>query len=587
MPIWKIVTTRWKRITLILVVVSAGFLSFRAAEDYYFEVSKNLDIFTTLFRDVNTYYVDSVQPGDLMKKGIDAMLRTLDPYTVFIPESDVEDYRMTHISAEYGGIGALVHERDGAIEVSEVYEGFPAQKAGIQVGDHILSVNGMSTTGRKVDDVTEVMKGQKGTSVRLSLQREGVAQPFEKVIVRDEIKFKNVPYFGKISDKVGYIRLTQFLENSAAEVREALVTLQQDSGLQAVVLDLRGNGGGLLKEAVDIVNLFVDKGQKIVSQKGKVREMNIDYTANKTAVDTVIRVAVLVDRGSASASEIVTGAIQELDRGVVIGQRSFGKGLVQQTYPLSYNSLLKVTIAKYYTPSGRCIQALDYSHRSAEGVVNKVADTLINEFRTRNGRSVFDGSGVYPDVYTDPTYYSPLAVALISNFVFFDYANKYFREHASIAPAKEFRLTDSEYEDFVRFVQTRKYDYTDKSERKLEELAKALEHDKHLDAVQGAYDQLKRQLADYKKNDLNNHRTEIKEILEEEIAARYYYQRGRTEADFKYDQEMKKAIEVLMNPVQVASILRGDGPYKVIGKPGSEAYAKAVQERQENEEGDN
>ncbi|HRS39739.1 MAG TPA: S41 family peptidase, partial [Bacteroidia bacterium] len=398
MPIWKIVTMRWKRITLILVVVSAGFLSFRAAEDYYFEVSKNLDIFTTLFRDVNTYYVDSVQPGDLMKKGIDAMLRTLDPYTVFIPESDVEDYRMTHISAEYGGIGALVHERDGAIEVSEVYEGFPAQKAGIQVGDHILSVNGMSTTGRKVDDVTEVMKGQKGTSVRLSLQREGVAQPFEKVIVRDEIKFKNVPYFGKISDKVGYIRLTQFLENSAAEVREALVTLKQDSGLQAVVLDLRGNGGGLLKEAVDIVNLFVDKGQKIVSQKGKVREMNIEYTANKTAVDTVIRVAVLVDRGSASASEIVTGAIQELDRGVVIGQRSFGKGLVQQTYPLSYNSLLKVTIAKYYTPSGRCIQALDYSHRSAEGVVNKVADTLINEFRTRNGRSVFDGSGVYPDV---------------------------------------------------------------------------------------------------------------------------------------------------------------------------------------------
>ncbi|MFZ7152985.1 MAG: S41 family peptidase, partial [Bacteroidota bacterium] len=462
-----------------------------------------------------------------------------------------------------------------------------AQKAGIQVGDHILSVNGMSTTGRKVDDVTEVMKGQKGTSVRLSLQREGVSQPFEKVIVRDEIKFKNVPYFGKISDKVGYIRLTQFLENSAAEVREALVTLKQDSGLQAVVLDLRGNGGGLLKEAVDIVNLFVDKGQKIVSQKGKVREMNIEYTANKTAVDTVIRVAVLVDRGSASASEIVTGAIQELDRGVVIGQRSFGKGLVQQTYPLSYNSLLKVTIAKYYTPSGRCIQALDYSHRSAEGVVNKVADTLINEFRTRNGRSVFDGSGVYPDVYTDPTYYSPLAVALINNFVFFDYANKYFREHASIAPAKEFRLTDSEYEDFVRFVQTRKYDYTDKSERKLEELAKALEHDKHLDAVQGAYDQLKRQLADYKKNDLNNHRTEIKEILEEEIAARYYYQRGRTEADFKYDQEMKKAIEVLMNPVQVASILRGDGPYKVIGKPGSEAYAKAVQERQENEEGDN
>lgn len=574
-----------KRMLIILAIAAGSFVSLSFVEDYYFEVSKNLDIFTMVFRDINVYYVDSLQPGDLMKKGIDAMLKTLDPYTVFIPESDVEDYKMTHISAEYGGIGALVHQRKGEIEISEVYEGFPAQKSDVRVGDIIISVNGNTTAGRKVDAITDFMKGQKGTSVKLVIRREGVAQPIEKTIVRDEIKFKNVPYYGMINETTGFIKLTQFLENSAEEVKQALIELKKNPQMKSVILDLRGNGGGLLKEAVDIVNIFVDKNQKIVSQKGKIREMNVDYFASKTAVDTEIPVAVLVDKGSASASEIVTGALQELDRGVIIGQRSFGKGLVQQTYNLSYNTLLKVTIAKYYTPSGRCIQALDYTHRNSDGSVYKVPDSLITEFKTRNGRSVYDGSGIFPDLYTDADYYSNLAMSLFSNYLLFDYANKYYRDHQAIPLAKDFRMSDAEYNEFINFLQGKEYSYTDPSEKKLKELKQAAEKEKHYNAIQKEFASLEKRMMENKGQDLNSHREEIREILEGEIAARYYFQKGRLETGFKYDSEVKMADSILTNQSIYASILKGDGNFKVIGKPGSEVQAKANKDSEE--EGEN
>jgi carboxyl-terminal processing protease len=567
------------------VIVISSLVTYSFVEDYYFEVSKNLDIFTTLFRDVNIYYVDSLQPGELMKNGIDAMLRTLDPYTVYIPESEIEDYKMTHISAEYGGIGALVHQRNGQIEVSEIYEGFPAQKADVRVGDKIITVNGNSTTGRQVDAVTDFMKGQKGTTVKIVLQREGSDQPLEKTIIRDEIKFKNVPYFGMVGPHTGYIKLTQFLENSADEVKQALTTLKANPEMKNVILDLRGNGGGLLKESVDIVNLFVGKNEKIVSQKGKIKEMNMDYFASKTPVDTEIPVSVLVDRGSASASEIVTGALQELDRGVIVGQRSFGKGLVQQTYNLSYNTLLKVTIAKYYTPSGRCIQALDYTHRAIDGSVVKVADSLITEFKTKNGRSVYDGSGIFPDLYTDPDYYRNLAMAMFSNYLFFDYANYYYRSHPSISPAKDFNLTEAEYQEFTRFLQDKKYEYTDRSEKKMKELKAAVEKDKNMQSLKEEIALLEKKMQESKKRDLENHHDELKQILEGEIASRYYYQKGRLEAGFKYDPEVKKAVSLLENQTLYASILKGEGAYKVIGKPGSEVQAKANSEREEVEDG--
>ena len=573
-----------KKLVIVLAIACGSLISLGFVEDYYFEVSKNLDIFTTVFRDINVYYVDSLQPGDLMKKGIDAMLRTLDPYTVYIPESDIEDYKMTHISSEYGGIGALVHQRNGDIEISEIYEGFPAQKSDVRVGDKIISVNGNVTLGRRVDDITDFMKGQKGTSVKLVLKREGSQTLIEKTIVRDEIKFKNVPYYGMINENVGYIKLSQFLENSSDQVKEALVELKLNPKLKGIIFDLRGNGGGLLKESVDIVNLFVDKNQKIVSQKGKIKEMNIDYFASKTAVDPDIPITVLVDRGSASASEIVTGAMQELDRGVIIGQRSFGKGLVQQTYNLSYNTLLKVTIAKYYTPSGRCIQALDYTHRNSDGSVYKVPDSLISEFKTKNGRIVFDGSGIFPDIYSDPDYYSTVAIALLNNYIFFDYANKYFREHSSIAGSKDFKLTEAEYDEFVRFAEIKKYSYTDKSEKKLQELKQAAEKDKHYDAIKNEFSQLENRMMEYKKKDLTNHHDEIKSILEGEISARYYYQKGRLENSFRNDPDVKKAADILLNQNLYSSILKGDGQYKVIGKPGSEVQAKANSEREEDDD---
>lgn len=574
---------RRKKAVLISAVIVSTSVSLAFVEDYYFEVSKNLDIYTTLFRDVNMYYVDSVQPGELMKKGIDAMLGSLDPYTVFIPESDIEDYRMTHVSAEYGGIGALVHQRDGKIEISEIYEGFPAQKSGLKVGDQILSVNGNSTLERRVEDVTNFMKGQKATSVVLKIKRDGLDQPLDVTIVRDEIKFKNVPYYGMVNSTTGYIKLTQFLENSADEVKQALVELKKNPQMTSLVLDLRGNGGGLLRDAVDIVNLFVDEGQKIVSQRGKIREMNMEYFATRTAVDPTIPLVVLIDRGSASASEIVTGAMQELDRGVVIGQRTFGKGLVQQTYNLSYNTLMKVTIAKYYTPSGRCIQALDYSHRASDGSVAKVPDSLINEFKTKGNRLVYDGSGIFPDIYTDPRSYSTLSQALIRNYHIFDYANKFAREHDSIKPAKEFSLSEDQYQDFIKYLDGKSYEYTDQSELQLEKFREAAKKDKRFAALNSEFEAIKTKLENDKKRDLLNKHNELKEILEGEISARYYYQKGRLENSFMNDADLKKALEILNDKATYTGILRGDGEYRVIGKPGSVAQAKALEEREEDD----
>lgn len=578
---WK----RHKKNLIIGTIVVGSAVSLSFVEDYYFEVSKNLDIYTTLFRDVNMYYVDSVQPGALMKKGIDAMLGSLDPYTVFIPESDIEDYRMTHVSAEYGGIGALVHQRDGRIEISEIYDGFPAQKSGLKVGDQILSVNGNSALERRVDDVTNFMKGQKATSVKLMIKREGVDQPMEFTIVRDEIKFKNVPYYGMINSSTGYIKLTQFLENSAEEVKQALVDLKKNPEMKSLILDLRGNGGGLLRDAVDIVNLFVDEGQKIVSQRGKIREMNMEYFATRTAIDPDIPLVVLIDRGSASASEIVTGAMQELDRGVVVGQRTFGKGLVQQTYNLSYNTLMKVTIAKYYTPSGRCIQALDYSHRASDGSVAKVPDSLISEFKTKGNRIVYDGSGIFPDVYTDPRSYSNLSQALFKNYLVYDYANKFARENDSITNAKDFELSEDQYQSFVNYLKDKSYEYTDHSEVKLEEFKTAAQKDERLAFLTSEFEAIKKKLADDKKQDLQKKHDEIKQVLEGEISARYYYQKGRLETSFKKDLDLIQAIEILNDKTKYDNILKGVGDYKVIGKPGSAAQAKALEERELDDEG--
>ncbi len=545
-----------KKIKNIIIVVTIVFTTFLTTGfvDSYFEVSKNLDIFATLFRELNIYYVDETNPGKLMKTGIDAMLESLDPYTNYIPESEIEDYRyMT--TGQYGGIGALVRQQGDYIVISEPYEGFPAQKVDLRAGDKILKVNDIDVKGKNTEEMGKVLKGQPNTVVKLLVEREGEKKPLEKVISREEIKIKSVPYFGMVANDIGYIKLTGFTESAANEVKNALSELKKNPSLKSIVFDLRGNPGGLLKEAVDIVNVFVDKGTEIVSTRGKVKEWDKNHKAVTNPIDTNIPIAVLIDRGSASASEIVSGSLQDLDRAIVIGQRSYGKGLVQQPRPLSYNSQLKVTVAKYYTPSGRCIQALDYTHRNEDGSVDKVPDSLITAFKTKNGRIVYDGGGIAPDITVEQAKYSNILTSLMQKNLIFDYATKYRIAHPTLPSAKDFKLTDAEYDEFVSFLKDKNYEYSTKSEKKLEELKTSATEDKTIDALSADIDALKTKIAETKKQDLMTYKIEIKQFIEEEIASRYYFQNGRLEASLKDDPELKMAIETLNDNAKYSKIL--------------------------------
>ncbi len=540
---------------LVILVASSSAITYSFVDDF-FEVSKNLDIFSSLFREVNVNYVDSVDAGKLMKKGIDAMLETLDPYTDYIPESGVEDYRFM-TTGQYGGIGALIRQKGDYVAISEPYEGYPAQKADVRTGDEILEIDGKSQKGKKTDEVSKVLKGQPKTTVRLLLRREGEKNPVEKTITREEIKVKNVPYYGMISNGIGYIKLTQFTESSGKNVSEALKALKEKGALKGVVFDLRSNPGGLLNEAVNVSNVFVNRGQDIVVTRGKIKDLQKTYKAINNAVDPDIPLVVLVNSGSASASEIVSGSLQDLDRGVIIGQRTFGKGLVQTTRQLSYNSQLKITTAKYYIPSGRCIQALDYAHRNEDGSVGKIPDSLMTEFKTRDGRKVFDGGGILPDVITEQRKLSNISASLLSKSLIFDFATRYRLKHSSITSARDFRLSDSDFNDFTEFISDKDYDYTTKSEKTMEDLKKNTEEEKYYSDVKTEFEALKSKLAHNKKDDVMKNKEEIMHLLEEEIVSRYYYQSGRIESTFNHDEQVKKAMEVLNNSSLYSSILNG------------------------------
>ncbi len=549
----KVVSKKLRWLVATILIGTAGF-SMVSFSDDYFEISRNLDIFATLFRELNIYYVDETKPGELMKKGIDSMLESLDPYTNYIPESEIEDYRFM-TTGQYGGIGALIGQRNDEVVITDPYEGFPAQKNDLRAGDVIVQLDGKAIKGKKYDEISKLLKGQPKTPIKITIRREGEANLIEKNILREEIKIKSVPYNSMLDGNVGYIRLTGFTENAGGEVKDALTALQAKGKLTGVILDLRGNPGGLLNEAVNIVNIFVNKGVEVVSTKGKVKEWDKEYHALNNPVDTEIPVAVLVNSGSASASEIVSGSIQDLDRGIVIGQRTFGKGLVQTTRPLSYNAQLKVTTAKYYTPSGRCIQALDYSHRNEDGSVGKVPDSLMSQFKTKSGRIVYDGGGVMPDYITDVRMLSPISQSLASKFLIFDYATKYRNTHPTIADAKSYKFSDTEYADFTAWLADKDYDYVTKSEKLMEGLKAAAEKEKYIDAVSAEYNALKKKVVHDKNADLQKFKPEIKEMLESEIVSRYYFQNGQVEASFNYDAEIKKALEALMNKNTFAIIL--------------------------------
>ncbi len=546
--------TKYLFIFLIGLLISTGAF---AQNNNDFEVSKNLDIFSELYKQLDINYVDEVSPGELMKTGIDAMLQSLDPFTNYIPESQIEDYKML-TTGQYGGIGALIHQRKDYVIISEPYEGFPAHKAGLLPGDKILEVDGKAATDKNSEEVSQILKGEPGTSLTLLVERENVDKPFEVELKREKIKIDNIPYYGMLNDQVGYIKLSGFTQDAGKEVKDAFLDLKENNALKGLVFDLRGNGGGLLREAVNIVNIFTEKGELVVSTKGKEVSRNKSYHTTSQPEDTEIPVVVMVDVGSASASEIVSGALQDLDRGVVLGQRTYGKGLVQNVLPLSYNAKVKVTVAKYYIPSGRCIQAIDYSHKDEEGVAHKVPDSLISEFATKNGRKVYDGGGIEPDIVIEPEMLSPISMALLTNYVIFDYANKFAREHDSIPDPKTFAITDEIYADFIDYVNSlQDFSYTTKSEKTLEKLKKAAENEEYFEAIAANIEALEAKLIHNKDEDLQTHRDEISEMMKLEIASRYYFQKGRVIANLQSDPEVKKAIEIIDNEKNYTGILDG------------------------------
>lgn len=542
---------------LLLLFIAIGTLalfSFNNAGTNYFEISKNLDIFATLYREVNTYYVDDVDAGKLIKKAIDEMLESLDPYTNYISEAEAEDFRF-QMTGQYGGIGSMVGTKDNQVVVTDPYEGFPAQKADLRAGDIILEIEGKQTTGKSTADISKLLKGQPGTQLKLKIKREGEGELI-KQIIREEIHLKNVPYYGMLNQNTGYIKLASFTQNAGKEVYDAMISLKKDPNLKQVILDVRGNPGGLLHESINIVNVFVQGGQEVVSTKGKVQEWDKSYRTLNQPVDTLIPLVVLTNRGSASASEIVSGSIQDLDRGVVIGQKTFGKGLVQSTRPLSYNTQLKVTTAKYYTPSGRCIQALDYTHRNTDGSVGSVPDSLKKAFKTRRGRVVYDGGGVDPDIVTKTLAYSKIAESLLINQLVFDFATHYRSKHNSIAPAKDFYLTDETFTDFKNYISGKQYDYQTATEKALEDFKKRAEDEKYFDAVKMQYEQLKQNLNHDKQADLEKNKAEIIKLLESEIARRYYFQRAQYEMAIKHDPDVQEAIKLFAEPSRYAQLLK-------------------------------
>jgi carboxyl-terminal processing protease len=544
------------KLRLLIAVVAVGgyaFLSY-SFTDNYFEISKNLDIFSTTLRELDLYYVDSINPGELVKTGIDAMLASLDPYTDYIPESEIEDYRFM-TTGEYGGIGALMQKDSNYLEIAEPYANSPAAKAGLIAGDRIVSVDGMSMIGKSVDDVGKLLKGEPGTSVKITYLEPNDNTPKTVTLKRETIKVTNVPYYGMVSDNIGYIRLTEFTEGAGKNVRDALVEMEKTHKLKGVILDLRNNPGGLLNEAINVVNVFEPKGQLVVKTRGRSKDWNHNDLTNGEPVDTTIAIAVLVNGGSASASEIVTGTIQDLDRGVIIGTRTYGKGLVQQTHLLSYNSQLKFTIAKYYIPSGRCIQALNYTHQGSDGGANKVPDSLKTAFRTKHVRVVYDGGGILPDVIMDPGKFSQVASSLQSQYFIFHYATLYKLSHPSIAAPDSFSLSNAEYDKFVAYVKSHSFKYTTKSEQLLAQLKESTEKEKYGDGLSTDYDKISKTIDESKKNDFYKNKDDIMQLLEEEIEARYYYLKGRIQVGLHFDTEVAKGIMVLNNAAQYDSVL--------------------------------
>jgi len=531
-------------IALCILLAAMTLVASTSVGDRYFQIAKNLDIFAALYKEVNTYYVDEVNPNTLMKTSVDAMLNSLDPYTNYIPENEIEDYRKAN-TGQYGGVGALTTNIDGKTKVVMVYEGFVAHKKGVKIGDVITAVDGINILGKNREETNLIMKGQSGSVVELTIVRFGVDLPLKISLERENITISQVPYYDIIEDHVGYVKLNEFTQNVGKEIKSAVAEMIKN-GAESIVLDLRGNPGGLLIEAVNICNIFLPKGKEVVYTKGKVKDNNITYRTLNTPVDTEIPVTVLVNSGSASASEIVAGTLQDYDRAVIVGQRSFGKGLVQVPRPLSYNAQVKITTAKYYTPSGRCIQARDYSHRNADGSVGKVADSLMTAFKTTNGRTVYDGGGVQPEVLVDGNQFAEFVANIYQRGLTLDYSTRYYYQHEDTPPSEGFTISDAAYSDFMTWVKNQPtLSYTSEVEQQLSDIEEVA-HQEGVE-IKEQLDELETLLEKEKDQGLTIYKDQIKMILEREIAAHYFLEKGQVEASFKYDQQLKEAVKTLQN----------------------------------------
>jgi len=554
---------------LLLAGITTGFLVSQESRD--FRIAKNLDIFLSLFRELNTFYVDEIDPDKIVKTGIDNMLRTLDPYTVYLPESDADDFAIL-TTGKYGGIGSMVRGGGEYVVISEVYKGFPSDKAGIKAGDQITKVDGVSLKGMTSQKVSDKLKGSPGTDITVSVSRNGREMDF--MMKREKIVIPSVPYFGMLDSKTGYIRFSSFTQDCIQEVKNALVTLKASNPGQ-IILDLRSNPGGLLTEAVEIVNLFVGPGNIVVSTKGRVKQFDEDFKTTKAAIDEKIPLAVLINRGSASAAEIVAGAIQDLDRGVIVGQRSYGKGLVQVSRSLSYNAQLKVTTAKYYIPSGRCVQALDFSHPNEDGSVGYIPDSLISEFKTRNGRTVKDGGGITPDIESLPEPLGQITAELFLRNFIFDFATQYYWSHPDIKTPADFMFTDKDYSDFAGMLATRNFSYKTITQTSLNELIETAKNEKYYDLHKDLFTRLEKELSHSLSQDLALFRPEITELLEEEIVGRYFYEGGAIAWGLKKDEQLSKAVEILNNPAKYSSVLSGkSGSLLISSKSGAPDSSK-------------
>jgi carboxyl-terminal processing protease len=536
-------------LTVFIVVVLAA----RKPAEKYFDIAKSLDIFATLFKEVNAYYVDEVDPQRLIRHGIEGMLESLDPYTDYIPEDELESFQIT-TTGQYGGIGALIGIVNKKIVITHPYKNFPAYKSGIRVGDEIISINGKNVASKNPTEISTLLKGNPKTILELKVRRAGKSETVTHQLTREKISITNLSFSGLVEPEIGYIRLDDFTPGAARELSDAVLDLKQ-KGMTKVILDLRNNPGGLLHEAVNIVSLFIDKDLEVVATKGKVEEWNKMYKTLNKPIDKKIAMVILVGEGSASASEIVAGALQDYDRAVLMGQRTFGKGLVQTTRPLAYNSQLKVTTAKYYIPSGRCIQALDYSHRKEDGTVERFADSVKTEYKTKGGRKVFDGGGLDPDISVGDEYVGTITAALINTGLVFEFASRYCAEHSVKPDLKSFRLSDKDFENFLSYAKSQKFSYTSALEDDVSKLVDVAKKERYYDQLSRELKELESSVQASKSNDLTNYKAEIINILQEQIGFHYDLYEGQAEVTLKHDKSIIEATKVLNDSLRYNKLL--------------------------------